>query len=259
MYSLGGQAAQLESRVFDMVHSKTCDDVKEHILDSLMDPKALPRVVIATKVIGMGLDVDCEMVVHYGPPSNIDDYIQHIGRAGRSGRQAHAVLLYSGKQLRNVDSSILGLVKNTENMCLRALCLKDFNTSQSSPVEPRHLCCGVCTHTCCCASCANSYNPYELHLAKQSGSEEEDEEEEFCRTVSDNDKRLLQAGTNFCFKKCVAVIAMQLEDCIALSAVCVAVSFCMLWGLKRERPATDHTIMKNANANIQYFAVLMTA
>ena len=51
---------------------------------------------------------------------------------------------------------------------------------------------------------------------------------------------------------------MQLEDCIALSAVCVAVSFCMLWGLKRERPATDHTIMKNANANIQYFAVLMT-
>ena len=66
------------------------------------------------------------------------------------------------------------------------------------------------------------------------------------------------SGTNFCFKKCIAVIAMQLEDCIALSAVCVAVSFCMLWGLKCERPATDHTIMKNANANIQYFAVLMT-
>ena len=52
---------------------------------------------------------------------------------------------------------------------------------------------------------------------------------------------------------------MQLEDCVALSAVCVAVSFCMLWGLKCERPATDYTIMKNANANIQYFAVLMTA
>ena len=51
---------------------------------------------------------------------------------------------------------------------------------------------------------------------------------------------------------------MQLEDYISLSAVCVAVSFYMLWGLKRERPATDHTIMKNANANIQYFAVLMT-
>ena len=66
------------------------------------------------------------------------------------------------------------------------------------------------------------------------------------------------AGTNFCFKKCVAVIAMQLEDCIALSAVCVAVSFCMLWGLKCERPATDYIIMKNTNANIQYFAVLMT-
>ena len=60
-------------------------------------------------------------------------------------------------------------------------------------------------------------------------------------------------GTNFCI-----VIAMQLEDCIALSAVCVAVSFCMLWGLKCERLATDHTIMKNVNANIQYFAVLMT-
>jgi superfamily II DNA helicase RecQ len=194
LYSLEEQPDELDSRLFDMIHSKTSEDVKRHVLDSLMDSNALPRIVIATKVIGMGLDVECQLVVHYGPPSTMDDYIQQIGRAGRDGEQAHAVMLYSGKQLRNVDSGILELVKNPENQCLRTLCLKDFNNSQAPAIEVKHACCGVCARFCGCGSCADSFNSYEVHVISQceQEGEEEDDNEGFCRVVTDDDQAMLK-------------------------------------------------------------------
>ena len=42
------------------------------------------RVLVATCAFGMGIDVKClSRVIHYGPPSDIDDYIQETGRAGK--------------------------------------------------------------------------------------------------------------------------------------------------------------------------------
>ena len=196
LYGMGNQSPKLDERLFDMVHSKTSEDVKEHVMSSLMMQEALPRVVIATKVIGLGLDVECDMVIHYGPPSTMDDYIQQIGRAGRDGSQAHAVMLFSGKQLRNVDSSVLELVKNVENKCLRALCLKDFSNSDPVSFEPKHLCCGVCARCCACGSCSDCFNHYEIHVVKTCEEEEEEEEAEesevFQRQIDEEHRALLK-------------------------------------------------------------------
>lgn len=185
---IGSQESEPDKRLFDMVHSKTSVDVKDHVISSLVVADALPRVVIATKVIGMGLDVQCDMVVHYGPPSSMDDYIQQIGRAGRDGSQAHAILLYSGKQLRNLDASVLELAKNPTNTCLRTLLLKDFNLTEESHFEQKHLCCNVCANQCSCGSCSDSYNLYEK-FADQASDEEKDEEETnlFQRQIHDED------------------------------------------------------------------------
>ena len=69
------------------------------------------------------------------------------------------------------------------------------------------------THTCGCASCADSYNPYERHFVKQRGSEEEDdEEEEFCTTISDDDKTLLQVE--------LTILLDELDKEIQLSSAC---------------------------------------
>src|SRR5699024_748747 len=54
------------------------------------------RIMVATTDFGMGVDVpDIRLVLHFNLPLNVIDYYQQIGRAGRDGNPAHAVLLYA--------------------------------------------------------------------------------------------------------------------------------------------------------------------
>ena len=56
--------------------------------------------MVATTAFGMGVDVpDIRLVLHFNLPLNVIDYYQQIGRAGRDGNPAHAVLLYAKEDL----------------------------------------------------------------------------------------------------------------------------------------------------------------
>jgi ATP-dependent DNA helicase RecQ len=51
------------------------------------------RVVVATSAFGMGIDKpDVRFVYHLGPGDSVDEYFQEVGRAGRDGEPARAVL-----------------------------------------------------------------------------------------------------------------------------------------------------------------------
>ena len=170
---LGRNNTDLSKRYFDMMHSMTPTDIKNSIMTEFITDDSNLRIVIATKVMGMGIDVDCTYVVHYGPPTSIDDYVQQIGRAGCQGQQAHAILTYSNRQKINCDASILRLIKNSHR-CYRQVALEDFGGLQI-PILPKHLCCSFCTVSFLCNTCENdlsAFDVYNDHLSDSSDTEE---------------------------------------------------------------------------------------
>lgn len=127
--------------------------------------------------------------MHYGPPGTVDDYLQQFGRAGRDGEQAHAVLLFHGKQLRNLDGAVGNVIRNLDS-CIREIQLKDF-PGERQPMNDKHLCCNICTSKCSCTQFSVYESMYEGYVRECEEHEESDSEEEEYRLLSEDQKHQL--------------------------------------------------------------------
>jgi ATP-dependent DNA helicase RecQ len=74
-------------------HAGLADDERTRVQDGFA--AGTIHIVCATNAFGMGIDrPDVEIVVHFAIPGSVEAYYQEIGRAGRDGREACAVLLW---------------------------------------------------------------------------------------------------------------------------------------------------------------------
>jgi len=83
----------------DAYHAGLDERDRTRIQEAFADGRL--RVVCATNAFGMGIDrPDVEAVVHFEIPGSLEAYYQEIGRGGRDGRQAEAVLLWNYVDVR---------------------------------------------------------------------------------------------------------------------------------------------------------------
>jgi ATP-dependent DNA helicase RecQ len=160
----------VESAVLEMLHSCTPQANKDNIIKSFQDPNGTVKALVATIAFGMG--IDCKRVhtsVHFGPPKNVESYIQESGRIGRDGQLSKSYIIYQGILLGHVENNIKEYLKTTE--CRRKSLLSHFGISLGnvqSP-QPAHLCCDNCALNCMCGMTqCKSYSIYPGILANPS-------------------------------------------------------------------------------------------
>ncbi|XP_057299470.1 ATP-dependent DNA helicase Q1-like [Hydractinia symbiolongicarpus] len=111
------------SRLFCQYHAPQTKAMKQIIIKKISKKNSRIRVIFATTALGMGVNIPhVENVYHITPPSNLEAYVQEIGRAGRSEQPATAILFYNNS---DVSANKTNVDKNMKLYCQTSTCLRE--------------------------------------------------------------------------------------------------------------------------------------
>eukprot|EP00112_Aurelia_sp_Birch-Aquarium-sp1_P017157 Seg3958.5 transcript_id=Seg3958.5/GoldUCD/mRNA.D3Y31 product="ATP-dependent DNA helicase RecQ" protein_id=Seg3958.5/GoldUCD/D3Y31 len=128
---------------YEKYQGNTEDAGKEYISKSFADANGSVRVLIATIAFGIA-------TIAFGPASDIDNYCQETGRAGRDGEQSYALLIMYPRCVnsKRVSAAMKDYYTNTEK-CRQELIYQQFSGPYKK-VSPIHNCCDICCKKCYC-------------------------------------------------------------------------------------------------------------
>ena len=151
-----GSRDQCGSRLVDMFHSCTEPCVKESIIASLTSTMSPLRVLIATVAFGLGIDIsDIRTIIHFGASEDVESYVQAVGRAGRDGSQASAMLFVRKGGRQHINDQMKLFTDNT-SFCRRKILFRGYD--YSCPPSKKCLCCDVCAKQCKCGHCGEGFS-----------------------------------------------------------------------------------------------------
>ena len=112
-------------RLFAQFHAPQTKRMKKSIISEIKEENSRIRVLFATSALGMGVNAPyVEHIIHISPPSNLESYMQEIGRAGRTGKPACATLFYNNSDIASNKVHVQEQMKDycrSEESCLRTL------------------------------------------------------------------------------------------------------------------------------------------
>ena len=119
--------------------------MKQEILDELTSAESIIRVVFATVALGLGVNIpNVTLIIHIGHPRTLQSYYQEIGRAGRNGKPAKALIFYNGSGISANKPGMTNEMREfstTVSTCLRDYLLKPLGSSKSQNNILNSCCC----------------------------------------------------------------------------------------------------------------------
>jgi ATP-dependent DNA helicase RecQ len=136
------------------------------------------EIVVATNAFGMGVDkADVRAVVHWAIPKSVEAYYQEVGRGGRDGRPARAILLASRADLGRLINFIKGDAVETDDVLayvrrLNASCEGETIVIDAPRADRDRVCLGIAERAGLCALEPAPGGRLQVTFAASSGARE---------------------------------------------------------------------------------------
>lgn len=142
-------------------HAGLPDDVRGEHQQLFIEDKV--KIIVATVAFGMGIDKpNVRFVINFDLPKSIEEYYQEIGRAGRDGKPAWALLLYTYADVHKIRYFFTDMADPTKaemklksmvnfasgNTCRRKALLNYFGEKYEADTgeSDGSWCCDICSN-----------------------------------------------------------------------------------------------------------------